>query len=36
MSFWHTVLAVLLGNAIYDLIWMFISEKDDDDDEKYA
>lgn len=34
MSFWHTVLAVVLANAIYDLLHMFINPdyRDEDDD----
>lgn len=33
LTFWNTVLAVVLANAIYDLVWMiFLGNKDDYDD----
>lgn len=35
MEFWHTVLAILVGNAAYDVLWALISpdegDKEDDD-----
>lgn len=37
MTFWHTVLAVVLGHAIYDLMHMLLfPEGPDDDDPEYA
>jgi hypothetical protein len=39
VTFWHTVLAVVLGHAIYDLMCMiFLRDEDDDDedDHRYA
>lgn len=37
MSFWHTVLAIMVGNAAYDLVWMLIQpEEDDYDDDDVA
>lgn len=40
MSFWHTVLAVVLANAIYDLIHMILfndpEDPDDGDSSRYA
>lgn len=33
LSFWHVFLAVMVGNAAYDLVWMLISDKEEDDDD---
>lgn len=33
MSFWHTVLAVVLGHALYDLAWMLIRPDGEDSDD---
>lgn len=35
MTFWHTILAIVLGNAIYDLAWLvFLGEREHDDDDR--
>lgn len=33
MTFWHTVLAILLGNAVYDLAHMLLLNADKDGDD---
>lgn len=36
MNFWHMFLAVMLGNAAYDLAWMLIAPEEDDYDDDDA
>lgn len=37
MSFWHTVFAIVLGNAIYDFLHMlFLSDNEPEDPDALA
>lgn len=36
MTFWGTVLAFVLGNAIYDFLHMLIQPDEDDDPDAHA